>query len=280
MAFNKQAPKWGATGIEPPESKRKIGWEVEDRPPAAWLNWFMNLTAESLQELQIKAAEKTYVDEQIEEAIAGIEVIHDASVTAKGITKLSSAVNSASETEAATPKAIKWVNDSITKHSADNALQFGLKLDAVSYTASDILTKIKTVDGSGSGLDADLLDGRDSTTFLTNGYTENGAHIVFHKNANGHQYHSGQLELQTTDGSYVTLGFHRAGLTAVSLVHDSSRNGLRLLTSDGNSFAPFEAILVTAAHTSYSSRFVRNTIMSTTDPSGGQAGDIWIKYSP
>ena len=30
---------------------------------------------------------------------------------------------------------------------------------ASSYTASDVLTKIKTVDGSGSGLDADLLDG-------------------------------------------------------------------------------------------------------------------------
>jgi len=33
------------------------------------------------------------------------------------------------------------------------------KLASSSYTASDVLTKIKTVDGSGSGLDADLLDG-------------------------------------------------------------------------------------------------------------------------
>ena len=32
-------------------------------------------------------------------------------------------------------------------------------LQASSYTASDVLTKIKTVDGSGSGLDADMLDG-------------------------------------------------------------------------------------------------------------------------
>lgn len=31
--------------------------------------------------------------------------------------------------------------------------------------SNDILTSIKTVDGSGSGLDADLLDGNDSTTF-------------------------------------------------------------------------------------------------------------------
>lgn len=33
------------------------------------------------------------------------------------------------------------------------------------YTASDILAKLKTVDGSGSGLDADLLDGYHSTSF-------------------------------------------------------------------------------------------------------------------
>lgn len=33
------------------------------------------------------------------------------------------------------------------------------------YVASDVLTKIKTVDGSGSGLDADLLDGSDSAAY-------------------------------------------------------------------------------------------------------------------
>jgi hypothetical protein len=33
------------------------------------------------------------------------------------------------------------------------------------YSANDILTKLKTVDGSGSGLDADTLDGLDSSMF-------------------------------------------------------------------------------------------------------------------
>ncbi len=42
-----------------------------------------------------------------------------------------------------------------------------LKLDVSAYTAADVLTKVKTVDGSGSGLDADLLDGLDSTSFLS-----------------------------------------------------------------------------------------------------------------
>jgi len=45
------------------------------------------------------------------------------------------------------------------------------QLDAISSsggsdTASQILTKLKTVDGSGSGLDADLLDGHDSSYYL------------------------------------------------------------------------------------------------------------------
>lgn len=39
------------------------------------------------------------------------------------------------------------------------------KLPAASYTAADVLIKIKTVDGTGSGLDADFLDGHDTTYF-------------------------------------------------------------------------------------------------------------------
>ena len=39
------------------------------------------------------------------------------------------------------------------------------KLDSSAYTAADVLTKIKTVDGAGSGLDADLLDGQSSAYY-------------------------------------------------------------------------------------------------------------------
>jgi hypothetical protein len=47
-------------------------------------------------------------------------------------------------------------------------------LPASSYTAADILTKLKTVDGSGSGLDADLLDGNSSAYFRINVYNAAG----------------------------------------------------------------------------------------------------------
>lgn len=40
------------------------------------------------------------------------------------------------------------------------------KVNTSDYTANDVLTKIKTVDGSGSGLDADLLDGLNSSDFV------------------------------------------------------------------------------------------------------------------
>lgn len=39
------------------------------------------------------------------------------------------------------------------------------KLNSADYTAADVLAKIKTVDGAGSGLDADLLDGQSSAYY-------------------------------------------------------------------------------------------------------------------
>jgi hypothetical protein len=41
-----------------------------------------------------------------------------------------------------------------------------LKLDASAYTAADVLAKVKTVDGAGSGLDADTMDGNDGAFYL------------------------------------------------------------------------------------------------------------------
>jgi len=54
------------------------------------------------------------------------------------------------------------------------------KLASSSYTASDVLTKIKTVDGSGSGLDADTLDGYHLST------TRNSANTVPVRDSNGY----------------------------------------------------------------------------------------------
>ena len=49
---------------------------------------------------------------------------------------------------------------------ADGSVDSNSYLLSSAYTAADILTKIKTVDGSGSGLDADLLDGVQGSSYL------------------------------------------------------------------------------------------------------------------
>jgi hypothetical protein len=51
------------------------------------------------------------------------------------------------------------------------------KLDVSAYTASDALAKIKTVDGTGSGLDADKLDGKESSAFSLSGHTHTSSNI-------------------------------------------------------------------------------------------------------
>lgn len=47
-------------------------------------------------------------------------------------------------------------------------------LPAASYTAADVLTKIKTVDGAGSGLDADLLDAQEGSYYLNSSNQASG----------------------------------------------------------------------------------------------------------
>lgn len=55
-------------------------------------------------------------------------------------------------------------------------------LPSASYTAADVLSKIKTVDGSGSGLDADLLDGKEATAFVLSSdilYSSSGNYATY-----------------------------------------------------------------------------------------------------
>lgn len=51
--------------------------------------------------------------------------------------------------------------------------QLDSKLPSSSYTASDVLSKLLTVDGSGSGLDADTLDGIHASSFLRSDASDN-----------------------------------------------------------------------------------------------------------
>jgi len=59
-------------------------------------------------------------------------------------------------------------NDNYIRHGTADAIRAFINVESGAtgdQTASEILTAIKTVDGSGSGLDADLLDGKHHTNF-------------------------------------------------------------------------------------------------------------------
>lgn len=86
----------------------------------------------------------------------------NASTAAQGVVQLTNAVTSNSNVLAATASAVKEAYDRGTAgvNAAASALNTAnTKLNSSSYTASDILTKLKTVDGDSSGLDVPYLGG-------------------------------------------------------------------------------------------------------------------------
>lgn len=89
------------------------------------------------------------------------------------------------------PLTIEEVDNNFTALNTD----VGNRLLSSSYTAADVLTKLLTVDGTGSGLDADLLDGLSSAT------TNTGSTIVA-RDSSGN-FAAGQITATTFVGSLV-----------------------------------------------------------------------------
>jgi hypothetical protein len=58
-------------------------------------------------------------------------------------------------------------NTEVDNNFSNINTEVGTKLNTSSYTAADVLSKLLTVDGAGSGLDADTLDGLNSATANT-----------------------------------------------------------------------------------------------------------------
>lgn len=92
-------------------------------------------------------------------------------------------------------------------------------LAAASYTASDVLTKIKTVDGAASGLDADLLDGFQASYFLPAGSYTAADVLAKIKTVDGA---ASGLDADTVDGLQASAFFAASGVSAfgATLVDD------------------------------------------------------------
>jgi pentose-5-phosphate-3-epimerase len=96
-------------------------------------------------------------------------------------------------------------------------------------------------DGAGSGLDADLLDGLNSSQFLRSdaNSTATGSYLFSRNNpaiSNGsYATPNNHIELRTGDGSNPIIGFHRSGFSATALYHSGyGINSLRMRNADGN----------------------------------------------
>lgn len=98
------------------------------------------------------------------------------------------------------------------------------------YEDSDVLTKVKNVDGTGSGLDADLLDGSDSTAFAAASHVHSGADIT-----------SGTVAEARID-STITRDSEVFGIV---LANDGTGSGLDADLLDGNDSTAFAS----AGHT-------------------------------
>lgn len=107
------------------------------------------LAADWFAKLRINAATQAIEHEDIKAVETEVAAVSD-SVS----TTVTSQLTSVSNDVQATSDAVTSLSGAMTA-----------KLDASAYTASDVLTKVKTVDGSGSGLDADTLDGQHASAF-------------------------------------------------------------------------------------------------------------------
>jgi hypothetical protein len=107
------------------------------------------------------------------------------------------------------------------------------KLDASAYTANDVLTKIKTVDGVGSGLDADTLDGQSSAAFA----------------AAAHNHPTSEITGLDTAlaGKLNSSAYTAADVLAKLLTVDGTGSGLDADTLDGQSSAAFALATALAA---------------------------------
>lgn len=97
------------------------------------------------------------------------------SLTTTDKTSIVNAINEVKSTAGATINDVTASTTSVYSSSEVNTL-LGAKLNSSAYTAADVLAKIETVAGSGSGLDADMLDGNHATAFATAGHLHTGVY--------------------------------------------------------------------------------------------------------
>ena len=98
------------------------------------------------------------------------------------------------------------------------------KLESSAYTAADVLTKIKTVDGATSGLDADLLDGIEAGSFLRSDTDDTATgNINFTGNLtkdNNTVWHNGNKTFYVATNTNTVAGVWKASISDITAYID------------------------------------------------------------
>lgn len=164
--------------------------------------------------------------------------------------------------------------DAVNKGYVDSKV--GTKLDTASFTGTTIIDAIKTVDGAGSGLDADLLDGQQATAFAPASHT--------------HAYVASRDRMVWNDGSVI-------GNVVGQLGWKNFGNGHTIFDASAGTSPTGEAInnsipqhAWVGSHPTLMGFNGVNTFgvrvdnartvgtVSAGTPSGGVHGDIWFQY--
>lgn len=157
----------------------------------------------------------------------------------------------------------------------------GSKLDGIEsgatadQTASEILTAIKTVDGSGSGLDADTLDGSHASAFLTGNQT-----ITLSGDVSGSGTTSISVSVvndsHTHDGRYYTES--ESDLRFVNVNGDTLTGGLRQHQVSHTASGGTHTINLSNSNNHYVT-LTANTTLAFSNVDAGRNGNIIIKQN-
>ena len=163
-------------------------------------------------------------------------------------------------------------------------------LKITDYTAADVLSKVKTLDGEGSGLDADTLDGNEASAFASASHMHAQSEIsglestLSGKAAASHSHEISEITSLQTSLDAKAASSHTHTISEISSLQSTLDNkaakshAQAASTITGGTLAG-KVIANSSAVATLTSKQVRNVIIATTEPSSAVNGDIWLSYS-
>ena len=108
--------------------------------------------------------------------------------------------------------------------------------------ASDVLSKLITVDGASSGLDADLLDGNHAAAFATSGHNHSGTY----EPTLGNPASNGQLLASTTGGTRSWVTSDSSGLILLATASASNSTSVDFTSGIDSTYDEYQLHIINA----------------------------------